>query len=74
MNVNIRPLRRRTRREQLIKAARDLELPSGLRASLREIHPPTAVKSGAAAVVAATAASAAISAARRRLESTGSHG
>jgi hypothetical protein len=74
MNVNIKPLRRRTRREQLIKAARDLELPSGLRSSLRDIRAPKAVRSGATAVVAATAASAAVSAVRRRLESPGSHG
>ena len=62
MNVNLRPLRRRTRREQIIKAAREIQLPS-----LSDIHPPKAVKSGATAVVAATAASAAISAMRRRL-------
>jgi hypothetical protein len=68
------PLRRRTPREQLIKAVRDVELPSGLRSSLHDIHPPKAVKSGATAVVAATAASAAVSAVRRRLESTRSHG
>ena len=74
MKMPTTPLRRRTRREQLIKAARDLDLPSGLRTSLRDIHPPKAVKSGATAVVAATAASAAISAVRRRLETTGSHG
>jgi hypothetical protein len=68
------PLRRRTPREQLIKAVRDVELPSALRLSLRDIRPPKAVTSGATAVVAATAASAAVSAVRRRLESTGSHG
>jgi hypothetical protein len=68
MNVNLRPLRRRTRREQLIKAARGIELPSGIRSSLSEIHPPKAVKSGATAVVAATAASAVVSAVRRRIE------
>jgi hypothetical protein len=60
---SIKRLRRKSRGDQLVKAARDLELPSGLR-------PPKAVKSGAAAVVAATAASAAISAVRRRLEPT----
>jgi len=74
MNVNIRPLRRRTPREQIIKAARDLELPSGLRSSLSGIHPPKGVKSGATAVAAATAASAAISAVRRRIETTRSDG
>jgi predicted nicotinamide N-methyase len=72
MNVNVRPLRRKTRREQVIKAVRDLELPSGVRSSLSGLHPPKAVKSGATAVVAATAASAAISAVRRRIETTGS--
>jgi hypothetical protein len=51
----MRPLRRRTRFEKAVKAARDAKLPSG-------------VKSGATAVVAATAASAAISALRRRLD------
>jgi hypothetical protein len=70
MNVNIRPLRRRTPRQQIIKAAREIQLPSGIRSSLSDIHAPKAVKSGATAVVAATAASAAISAVRRRLEET----
>jgi hypothetical protein len=55
----MRPLRRRTRFEKAVKAARDAK---------PEIHPPKAVKSGATAVVAVTAASAAISALRRRLE------
>ena len=66
MNVNVRPLRRRTRQEQMIKVAR--QLPGGIRSSLDGIHPPKAVKSGATAVLAATAASAAISALRRRIE------
>jgi hypothetical protein len=70
MNVNLRPLRRRTRRDQLIKAAREIQLPSGIRSSLSDIHPPKAVKSGATAVVAATAASAVVSAVRRRIEIT----
>jgi hypothetical protein len=74
VNLNINPRRRRTRRQQAVKAARDLQLPSGLRSSLQDIHPPKAVASGAAAVVAATAASAAISALRRRVGATGSHG
>ena len=74
MNLNIKPRRRRTRRQQAVKTARDLQLPSGLRSSLQDIHPPKGVKSGAAAVVAATAASAAISALRRRAGATGSHG
>jgi hypothetical protein len=65
MNVNIRPLRRRTRREQMIKAARGIPLPS-----LSDVHPPKALKSGATAVVAATAASAAVSAVRRRIGET----
>jgi len=65
MNVNVWPLRRRTRLEQVMKAARGIQLPS-----LSDIHPPKAVKSGATAVVAATAASAAISAMRRRIEET----
>jgi hypothetical protein len=68
MNVNLRRLRRRTRREQIIKAAREIQLPSSIRSSLSDIHPPKAVKSGATAVVAATAASAVVSAVRRRIE------
>jgi hypothetical protein len=70
MNVNIRPLRRRTPREQIIKAVREIQLPSGVRSSLSDIHPPKAVKSGATAVLAATAASAMVSAVRRRIETT----
>ena len=63
----MRPLRRRTRFEKAVKAARD-QLPSGVRSAVSDLHPPKAVKSGATAVVAATATSAAISALRRRLE------
>jgi hypothetical protein len=70
MNVKIRPLRRRSRREQLIKAARGIQLPSDIRSSLSDIHPPKAVKSGATAVVVATAVSAVVSAVRRRVETT----
>ena len=62
----MRPLRRRTRFQKVVKAARD-KLP-GVGSSVPDIHPPKAVTSGAGAVVAATAASAAISALRRRLE------
>lgn len=60
----MRPLRRRTRFEKAVKAARDAKLPRGV----SDIHLPKAVKSGVTAVVAATAASAAISALRRRLD------
>jgi hypothetical protein len=67
----MRPLRRRTRFEKAIKAARDAELPAGVRSAVSDIQPPKAVSSGAGAVVAATAASAAISALRRRLEEDG---
>jgi hypothetical protein len=74
MNVKIRPLRRRTSLEKVAKAARDLELPAGLRPALSDIQPPKAVKSGATAVVAVTAASAAVSAVRRRIEGTRSDG
>jgi hypothetical protein len=74
MNVKIRPLRRRTPLEKVAKAARDLELPAGLRPALSDIHAPKAVKSGATAVVAVTAASAAVSAVRRRIEGTRSDG
>jgi hypothetical protein len=83
----MRLLRRRTRFERAIKAARDAKLPSGAGSladirppkavksgvgSLAEIRPPKAVKSGATVVVAATAASAAISALRRRVERSSS--
>jgi predicted nicotinamide N-methyase len=67
MNVHLRPLRRRNRRDQLIKAAREIQLPSP-----SDIHAPKAVRSGATAVVVATAASAVVSALRRRLDSPGS--
>ena len=55
----MRPLRRRTRYEKAVKAARD---------AVSGIHPPKAIKSATGAVVGVTAASAAISALRRRLE------
>jgi hypothetical protein len=64
----MRPLRRRTRFEKVVKTARDAKLPASLGSAVSDIHPPKAVKSGATAVVAATAASAGISALRRRLE------
>ena len=69
----MRPLRRRTRFERVVKAARDAQVPSGVTSALPEIHPSKGVKSGVAAVVATTAASTAISALRRRMEGTGSH-
>jgi hypothetical protein len=68
----MRPLRRRTRLEKIVKASRDAQLPSGVRSALDDIHPPKAVKSTVAAVVVATAASAAISGLRRRIEGTAS--
>jgi hypothetical protein len=68
----MRPLRRRTRLEKVVKATRDVQLPSGVRSALDDIHPPKAVKSGVVAVVAATAASAAISVVRRRIDGTAS--
>jgi hypothetical protein len=64
----MRPLRRRTRFQKVVKKAREAKLPAGVESAVSDIHPPKAVKSGATAVVAATAASAAISALRRRLE------
>jgi hypothetical protein len=64
----MRPLRRRTRFQKMVKTAREAKLPAGVGSAVSEMHPPKAVKSGATAVVAATAASAAISALRRRLE------
>jgi hypothetical protein len=64
----MRPLRRRTRFEKAVKAARDAKLPSSVGSAVSDIHPPKAVKSGVTAVVAATAASAVVSALRRRLE------
>jgi hypothetical protein len=64
----MRPLRRRTPLEKAVKAAQDVRLPSGVSSALNDIHPPKAVKSGAAAVVAVTATSAVVSAVRRRIE------
>ena len=64
----MRPLRRRTRFEKLIKRARGAKLPAGVGSAISEIEPPKAVTSGATAIVAATAASAGISALRRTLE------
>jgi hypothetical protein len=66
----MRPLRRRTRRERAIKAARDAQLPSAVRSALSDMHPSKRLKSGVTAVVTATAASAAISALRRRMDET----
>jgi hypothetical protein len=68
----MRPLRRRTRYEKAVKAARDAKLPASVGSAVSDIHPPRAVKSGAGAVLAATAASAMISALRRRLDEGGS--
>ena len=68
----MRPLRRRTRLEKVVKATRDAKLPSRVRSALDDIQPPKGVKSGVTAVVAATAASAAISVVRRRIEGTAS--
>jgi hypothetical protein len=64
MKLKMRPLRRRTRFERVVKAAGD---------AAPDIHASRGVKSGVTAVVAATAASAAISALRRRAEGAGSH-
>jgi hypothetical protein len=69
----MRPLRRRTRFEKLVKTARDasrgVKLPPNLGTAVSDIHPPKSVTTGATAVAAATAASAAISALRRSLDS-----
>jgi hypothetical protein len=73
MRMKIRPLRRRTRLERIVKLARDAQLPSSVRSALPDAHPSKGVKSGVTAVVATVAASAAISAVRRRTEGTGSH-
>jgi len=62
----MRPLRRRTRVERAVKAARDAQLPSSVGSALSSIRPSKRVRSGVTAVVAATAASAGISALRRR--------
>jgi hypothetical protein len=64
----MRPLRRRTRFEKAVKAARDAKPAAGIRSAVSDLNPPKAVTSGAGAVVAATAVSAAISALRRRLD------
>jgi hypothetical protein len=66
--VKIGPLRRKTPLEQVVKAARDAELPAGLGSALSDVHVPTRVKTGVTAVVATTAASAGISALRRRID------
>jgi hypothetical protein len=71
--MNMIPFRRRTRFERVVKAARDGNLPSGIRSAVPDIHPSKGVKSGVTAVVATTAASAAISALRRRMEGASSH-
>jgi hypothetical protein len=65
--VNIGPLRRRTPLEQLVKAARDVELPAGVASALGDVHVPKGVRTGVTAVVTTTAASAGISALRRRI-------
>ena len=66
----MRPLRRRTRFEKLVKtardAARDAKLPANVGSAVSDIHPPKAVTTGA---TAPTAASAVISALRRSLDS-----
>ena len=64
----MRPLRRRTRLERAVKAARDAQ--SGVGSALPDIRPSKGVRSGVTAVVAVTAASAATSALRRRIEET----
>jgi hypothetical protein len=66
--VDIGPRRRRTPLEQVVKAARDAELPASLGSALGDVHVPKRVKTGVTAVVATTAASAGISALRRRIE------
>jgi hypothetical protein len=66
--VKIGPLRRKTPLEQVVKAARDAELPAGLGSALSDVHVPKRVKTGVTAVVATTAASAGISALRRRID------
>ena len=69
----MRPFRRRTRFERVVKAARDANLPSDIRSAVPDIHPSKGVKSGVTAIVATTAASAAVSAVRRRAEGARSH-
>jgi hypothetical protein len=68
VRMKMRPLRRRTRVERVVSAARNAQLPSGVRSAVPGIHASKRVKSGVAAVVGTTAASAAISALRRRVE------
>jgi hypothetical protein len=62
----MRPLRRQTRLEKAMKAARNV--PSAVGSALNDRQPPKAVKSGVTAVAAVTATSAVISAVRRRIE------
>jgi hypothetical protein len=73
VKLKMRPFRRRTRFERVVKAAGDANLASGIRSAVPDIHPSKGVKSGVTAVVATTAASAAISALRRRTEEARSH-
>jgi hypothetical protein len=70
--MKMRPFRRRTRFERVVKAAQDAKA-SDIRSAVPDIHPSKGVKSGVTAVVATTAASAAISALRRRMEGARSH-
>ena len=73
----VRPIRRaplphrRTGFGRLAKRVGDSRLPTTVRSTLPDVHPPKAVKSGLAAVgglIGVTAASAAVSARRRRSE------
>jgi hypothetical protein len=66
-----RMLHRRTGVRRVAKQVSDVKLPTTVKGSLPEIHPPKAVKSGLAAaggLIGLTAGSAAVSAARRRSE------
>jgi hypothetical protein len=72
VKLKVKPFRRRTRFERVVKAAADADL-AGIRSAMPDIRKSTGVKSGVTAVVATTAASAAISALRRRTEGAGSH-
>jgi hypothetical protein len=72
VKLKMKPFRRRTRFERVVKAAGDADL-AGIRSAMPDIRTSTGVKSGVTAVVATTAASAAISALRRRTEGARSH-
>ena len=68
----MRPLRRRTRFEKLVKTARDaagdVKLPSNIGAAVSDIHPPKSVTTGATADACAGAVVHVLAAGRPRVD------